>query len=77
MKFSAFAFLEEAKEYYNPIIEQAKEIVNKYPYISILEDEYGKDYVGNYTGGYKNKGKIQSASAGRIWKEPNAKGINA
>lgn len=26
-----------------------------------IEDEYGKDYVGNYTGGNKNKGKIQDA----------------
>lgn len=67
-KIGFFAFLEEAKEYYNPIIEQAKEIVNKYPYISILEDEYGKEQnsynyilsslmIGNYGISFGEKGK--------------------
>ena len=69
-KIGFFAFLEEAKEYYNPIIEQAKEIVNKYPYISILEDEYGKEQnsynyilsslmIGNYGISFGEKGKAK------------------
>ena len=65
-----FAFFEETKNYYNPIIEQASEVVNKYPYISILEDEYGKEqnsynYIlsslmkGNYGISFGKKGKTK------------------
>ncbi len=54
-----FAFFDETKAYYNPIIEKATNLVNQYPYISMLEDEFGKEQnsydcvisslmVGNY-----------------------------
>lgn len=69
-KIGFFTFFEEAKKYYNPIIEQASEVVNKYPYISILEDEYGKEqnsynYIlsslmkGNYGISFGKKGKTK------------------
>lgn len=38
-----FAFFEEAKRYYDPFIEQAREIAERFPYVSMLEEEYGKE----------------------------------
>ena len=69
-KISFFTFFDEAKKYYNPVIEQVKEVVNKYPYISILEDEYGKEQnsynyilsslmIGNYGISFGEKGKTK------------------
>ena len=54
-----FAFFEKIKKYYEPVIEKAYSVVNYYPYVSILEKEYGKEQnsynyvisslmVGNY-----------------------------
>ena len=58
-KIDYFAFFEGTKNYYNPIIDRANSVANKYPYISILENEYGKEHnsynyvisslmIGNY-----------------------------
>lgn len=58
-KIGYFAFFEKVKGYYNPSIEKAKRIIDKCPYISILEEEFGKEQnsynyiisslmVGNY-----------------------------
>lgn len=58
-KTEYFAFFEETKSYYDPIIDKANSVANKYPYISLLENEYGKEQnsynyvitslmVGNY-----------------------------
>jgi len=65
-KIGFFDFLKDAKNYYNPIIEQTNEIINKYPYISILEEEYGKEQnsynyilsslmIGNYGISFRKK----------------------
>ena len=38
-----FAFFEENKAYYNYVIDRANSVANQYPYISLLENEYGKE----------------------------------
>lgn len=61
-----FSFFEEIKNYYNPIIEQAMDVISKYPYIDILENEYGKEQnsynyilsslmIGNYGISFEKK----------------------
>ncbi len=58
-KTGYFSFFDEVKCYYNPDIDKVKEVVNKYPYVSMLEKEFGKEQdsynyvitslmVGNY-----------------------------
>ncbi|MBR4084488.1 MAG: DUF4932 domain-containing protein [Lachnospiraceae bacterium] len=43
-----FTYFEKAKEYYAPFIKKAEEIVNQYPYTSILEAEYGVEQNAYY-----------------------------
>lgn len=38
-----FDFFKEVKGYYDPYIKQAREVVQAYPYITLLEEEYGKE----------------------------------
>lgn len=58
-KIDYFSFYEKTKSYYNRTIEKIKSKINKYPYISLLEEEFGKEQnsynyiisslmVGNY-----------------------------
>lgn len=42
-KIDYFSFFEGIKNYYNPVIEAANNVINKYSYISMLENEYGKE----------------------------------
>ena len=42
-KIDYFTFFEKAKSYYDPIVKKANSIVNKYPYISLLENQYGTE----------------------------------
>lgn len=42
-KTGYFTFFEQTKNYYDLIIDRAREVVNKYPYISLLENEYGTE----------------------------------
>ncbi len=42
-KTGYFTFFEQTKNYYDLIIDRAREVVNKYPYISLLENEYGME----------------------------------
>ncbi len=66
-KTGYFAFWEQVKKYYDPVVAQAKKLANQYPYVSLLEKEYGKEQnsyhyvlsslmVGNYGISFTEKG---------------------
>lgn len=42
-----FSFFEKAVRFYDPILEKVKKNIRKYPFISMLEQEYGKEQ-GSY-----------------------------